>query len=256
MAEVISDFGLEDRVAIVTGASRSIGRGIATVLAEAGADLVLCGRSQEHLEQVAGEVEGLGRKGIPVICDVSDRDAVTAMIDTCKRELGTPTIAVANAGIFQTWGPVEDVPPEEWDEVMAVDLSGVWHTCQLAGREMIAGNGGAIVTISSIAGVAALAGTGSYTAAKFGVVGLTKVLAAEWGKHGVRVNAVSPGFVERDVEPLKEQPEALGQIMSRVPLDRFGQPREIGLATAFLASPAAAFITGTNLPVDGGWLAT
>jgi 2-deoxy-D-gluconate 3-dehydrogenase len=253
---VISEFGLEGRVAIVTGASRSIGRGIATVLAEAGADVVLCGRSEEDLERVAGEVEALGRKGIPVVCDVADRDAVSAMIARCRSELGTPTIAVANAGIFQTWGPAKDVSPEEWDEVIGVDLSGVWHTCQLAGREMIANGGGSIVTISSIAGVVALAGTGSYTAAKFGVVGLTKVLAAEWAEHGIRVNAISPGFIERDVEPLKEQPEMLEQIMSRAPLARWGQPREIGLATAFLASPAAAFITGTNLPVDGGWLAT
>lgn len=252
---MISEYGLEDQIAIVTGASRSIGRGIATVLAEAGADVVLCGRQLEDLENVAGEVEALGRKGIPVICDVTDRDAVAAMVATCKTELGAPTIAVANAGVFQEWGPAKDVPPEEWDKVIGIDLTGVWHTCQLAGREMIANDGGSIVTISSIAGVVALTGTGSYTAAKFGVIGLTKVLAAEWAEHGIRVNAVSPGFVERDVEPLKEQPEVVDQLMSRTPLARWGTPREIGLATAFLASPAASFVTGTNLPVDGGWLA-
>ena len=252
---MISEFGLEGQVAIVTGASRSIGRGIAKVLAEAGADVVLGGRSKEALDRVAREVEELGRKGIPVVCDVADRDAVAGMVARCKSELGPPTIAVANAGIFQTWGPGEDVTPEEWDEVVAVDLSGVMHTCQLAGREMIANGGGSIVTISSIAGVVALQGSAAYTAAKFGVVGLTKALAAEWAEHGIRVNAISPGFIERDVEPLKEQPEVLEQIMARAPMARWGQPREIGLATAFLASPAAAFITGTNLPVDGGWLA-
>ena len=252
---MISEYGLEGRVAIVTGAGRSIGRGIATVLAEAGADVLLCGREEQDLENVAAEVEALGRKGIPVVCDVTDRDALAAMIAICNAELGTPTIAVANAGVFQEVGPAEDVSPEEWGKVVGVDLTGVWHTCQLAGREMIDNEGGAIVTISSIMGVVAGPGEVAYTAAKFGVVGLTKVLAAEWAEHGIRVNAVSPGFVERDVEPLTEQPEVVDRIMSRAPLARWGQPREIGLATAFLVSPAAAFITGTNLPVDGGWLA-
>ena len=151
---MISEYSLEGEVAIVTGASRSIGRGIATVLAEAGADILLCGRSKEDLDNVAGEVEAIGRKGIPVICDVTDRDAVAAMIATCKTELGTPTIAVANAGVFQEWGPAKDVPPEEWDKVIDIDLTGVWHTCQLAGREMIADEGGSIVTISSISSLA------------------------------------------------------------------------------------------------------
>lgn len=252
---MISEYSLEGRVAIVTGAGRSIGRGIATVLAEAGADVALCDRSEQNLENVAGEVEALGRRGIPVVCDVTDRDAVAAMIGVCNTELGPPTIAVANAGVFQEPGPAQDVPPEEWDRVVSVDLTGVWHTCQLIGRDMIENDGGAIVMTSSIMGVVAGPGEVSYTAAKFGVVGLAKVLAAEWAEHGVRVNTVSPGFVERDVEPLKEQPEAVDRIMSRAPLARWGQPREIGLATAFLVSPAAAFITGTNLPVDGGWLA-
>ena len=252
---MISEYGLEGRVAIVTGAGRSLGRAIATVLAEAGADVVLCDISKPHLEDVAGEVEALGRTGIPVVCDVTDRDALAAMIATCNAELGTPTIAVANAGVFQDVQPAQDVSPEEWDEVVGVDLTGVWHTCQLAGREMIANEGGAIVATASIMGVVAGPGEASYNAAKFGVVGLTKVLAAEWAEHGITVNAVSPGFMERDVEPLKDDPDAVDQIMSRAPLARWGQPREIGLATAFLVSPAAAFITGANLPVDGGWLA-
>lgn len=252
---MISEYGLEGRVAIVTGAGRSLGRGIATVLAEAGADVVLCDLSERDLENVASEVEALGRKAIPVVCDVTHRDALAAMIATCNTELGTPTIAVANAGVFQEVGPAQDVPPEEWDRVVGVDLTGVWNTCQLAGREMIDNDGGAIVMTASIMGVVARPGEASYTASKFGVVGLTKVLAAEWAEHGVRVNAVAPGFVERDVEPLKAQPEAVDQIMSRAPLARWGKPREIGLAAAFLVSPAAEFITGTTLPVDGGWLA-
>ncbi len=252
---MLSEYGLEGEVAIVTGAGRSLGRAIATVLAEAGADVVLCGLTEQDLENVAGEVEALGRKGIPVVCDVTDRDALAGMIATCNSELGTPTIAVANAGVFQEVRPAQDVPPEEWEKVVGVNLTGVWNTCQLVGREMIDNEGGAIVATASIMGVVAGPGEASYTAAKFGVVGLTKVLAAEWAEHGVRVNAISPGFIERDVEPLKEKPDVVDQIMGRAPMARWGQPREIGLAAAFLVSPAAAFITGANLPVDGGWLA-
>jgi NAD(P)-dependent dehydrogenase (short-subunit alcohol dehydrogenase family) len=251
----VPEFGLDDRVAIVTGASRSIGRGIAQVLAESGADVVVAGRQRGDLERVAGEVEARGRRGVPVVCDVADPDAVSGLVAACKRELGPPDIAVANAGVFQEWGPAEELSREEWDRVVATDLTGVMLTCQEAGREMISNGGGSIVTISSLAGLVALAGAVSYTASKFGVIGLTKALAAEWARHGVRVNAIAPGFVERDVEPLKDDPEVLERIMGRTPLARWGKPREIGLATAFLVSPAAAFITGATLPVDGGWVA-
>jgi NAD(P)-dependent dehydrogenase (short-subunit alcohol dehydrogenase family) len=251
----IPEFGLEDRVAIVTGASRSIGRAIAQVLAEAGADVVLAGRQAEDLDRVAGEIEERGRRAVPVVCDVADADAVASLVATCKRELGPPDIAIANAGVFQEWGPAEELTREEWDRVVAVDLGGVMSTCQQVGREMIAAGGGSIVTISSLAGLVALTGAVSYTASKFGVIGMTKALAAEWAKHGIRVNSIAPGFIERDVEPFKGDAEVEGQIMARAPLARWGQPREVGLAAAFLASPAAAFITGATLPVDGGWTA-
>ncbi len=251
----VPEFSLRDRVAVVTGAGRSIGRSSACALAQAGASVVLSGRQLPALESVAHEVEALGGRAVPTVCDVSDESAVEAMFERCAAELGPPDVVVANAGVFQRWAPSEDLSVEEWERVMATNLRGVMLTCRAAARSMIPRRRGSIVAISSIAGEVALPGAAAYSASKFGVIGLAKTLAVEWAKHNVRVNAVAPGFIERDEEPLKSDPATEQMIMTRTPLARWGRPREVALAVVFLASPAAAFITGTTLAVDGGWLA-
>jgi NAD(P)-dependent dehydrogenase (short-subunit alcohol dehydrogenase family) len=249
------EFDLSGRVAIVSGGGRSIGRATALTLARAGADVVLAGRDGDALRGVAREIAPSGRRALPVVCDVSDAGAVDAMIGDCCRELGPPDVVVANAGLFQTWQPSEGLAIEEFDRVVAVDLRGVWLTCQAAGRLMLERESGSIVTISSIAGLVALPGTASYNAAKAGVVSLSKTLAAEWAPRGVRVNCVAPGFIERDVEPLNEDAEARARIFARTPLGRFGTPQDVAMAVLYLASDAAAFVVGATLAVDGGWLA-
>jgi gluconate 5-dehydrogenase len=252
----LTDFDLEGLVALVTGAGRGIGRATAQVLAEAGAAVALAGRTREDLERTAAEVEAAGGRALVSVCDVGDPDDVDELFDACRRELGSPGVVVANAGVFQPWGPSEDLLLEDWDRIVSVDLTGAMLTCRAAGRTMIAaGDGGSIVAVSSMAGLVGLKGAAAYTASKTGVVGMTRALAIEWAEHGIRVNAVAPGFVVREQDPFADRPEALAEIEARTPLGRRAQPHEVANAVLFLASPAASFVTGATLPIDGGWSA-
>lgn len=252
----LPQFDLSGRVAVVTGGGRSIGRATARLLASAGADVVVAGRDGAALARVAEEVAATTeRRVLDVVCDVTDPEAVAGLLETCIRELGTPDVLVANAGVFQEWQPSAELTLAEWDRVNAVDLRGVWICCSAFGRAMLARGHGSIVTVGSIAGLVALPGIAAYNAAKAGVVALTKTLAAEWATRNVRVNCVVPGFIERDVEPLYDDPAALARILDRTPLRRFGTGDEVAAAVLFLASDASAYVIGATVAVDGGWLA-
>jgi NAD(P)-dependent dehydrogenase (short-subunit alcohol dehydrogenase family) len=251
----VADFTLDDRVAVVTGARGSLGRAISLTLAEAGADVALCDREEQGHDELAHEVEALGRRALPVRCDVTEQAEVDAAVAETLATLGRLDVLVANAGVFQTWMAPEENTREEWDRVLGVNLTGVWLSCHAAGLAMMERGGGSIVTISSIVGLSGLEGNFSYNVAKHGVIGLTRTLALEWAPHGIRVNAVCPGFCKRDPEPLLAFPETVEMILDRTPMHQWGRPRDIGLACLYLASPASAFVTGIALPVDGGWLA-
>jgi NAD(P)-dependent dehydrogenase (short-subunit alcohol dehydrogenase family) len=252
---VLSEFRLDGRAVIVTGASRSMGRAIAKTLAEAGADVALGARSVDDLHGVASEIESLGRRALAVPCDVDDAAAVQRLVDETVATFGRLDVLVANAGRFQVIDAAE-LELSDFDELLTTNLRGVAAACLAAGRAMIArGEGGSIVTITSIQAHIGIQRTASYVAAKHGVLGLTKTLALEWAAHDIRVNAIAPAFIARDVEPLQDDPAFVAYVKNRTPLGRWGTGREIGLAAVFLASDASSYVTGTTLAVDGGWLA-
>jgi NAD(P)-dependent dehydrogenase (short-subunit alcohol dehydrogenase family) len=252
----IAEFDLSGMTAVVTGGSRSIGRGAAVAMAEAGANVVVAGRTQADLEAVAAEVEAAGTRALAIVCDVKDDEAIANLVTRTVSHFGQLDIMVANAGVFQKWASSEHFSLEEWDDVYATNLRGAMMTCMAAGRQMLAQEkGGSIVTISSIQGITSIEGTMAYTAAKHGVIGMTKTLAVDWASRGVRVNAIAPGFIARDDEPLQQDERAIAFVKGRTPMQRWGTTRELGLAVCFLASPAASYITGAVLAVDGGWLA-
>jgi len=253
---VIPEFDLTGKVAVVTGGNRSIGRGSAVVLAEAGASVVLAGRNQEDLERVREEITERGGTALAVRCDVSKEADIDNLFARTVAELGRVDICLVSAGVFGKWQSAELMELDEWDTIYDIDLRGAMLTAMAAGKQMIAqGSGGSIVTIASIQGVVGIKGTVAYTAAKHGVVGMTKGLALDWAEHGIRVNCIAPAFIARDVEPLQKDPVAVEFVTARTPLQRWGTCRELGLAVLFLASPASSYVTGTVLNVDGGWCA-
>ena len=248
-------FDLSGRVAIVTGGGSGIGRQMATGLAEAGANLVLCARKPERCEQAAAELErDLGVRALGMPCDVRDPAQVQAVVDRANAELGSVDILVNNAGT--SWGaPAEDHPLEGWQKVIDVNLTGVFLFAQAAGRAMIDQGGGKIVNIASVAAFGGappeLMNAVAYNASKGGVVSFTRDLATKWAGRGITVNAIAPGWFPSDMNKvlLDAQPDLY---LERIPLRRFGGPDDLKGAVVFLASRASDYVTGQVVVVDGG----
>jgi 2-deoxy-D-gluconate 3-dehydrogenase len=252
-----SAFGLQDKIAIVTGASQGIGRAIALGLATAGAHVVLAkhpsGRHEE-IKAVQAEIEALGRKAIVVVTDVADVKQVQAMIDTTVKTFGRVDILVNNAGWTGTT-PALDVTEEEYDKTMASSLKSVFFACQAAARVMIPNGGGAIINIGSNFGVVAFKGRSVYAAAKAGVHHLSRALSLEWASQGVRVNVVAPCITETETRKnILERPGYKEWATTQMlPAGRWNQPEDLVGAVLFLASPLSAMVVGHVLMVDGGW---
>jgi len=251
---VLDRFRLDGKVAIVTGATSGLGVAFATALAEAGADVVLAGRRADRLEQTRKLVTDLGRRAITVTADVSLPEAAQGVVDTAVSELGKVDVLVNNAG-KGTAVPATRETPEQFREVIDINLNGCYWMAQACGRVMTPGS--AIVNISSV--VALTSGglpQAAYSASKAALIGLTRDLAVQWtGRKGIRVNALAPGFFPSEMTD--QFPEGyIDSQLPRLPAGRPGEPAELAAAVVFLASPAAAYITGTTLVVDGGLTAS
>ena len=249
----LSRFSLDGRVALVTGAASGLGRAIAVGFAEAGARVRCVDRDTEGIEEVA---RSIGEAADAVTADVIDAEAITAAVDGLVADTSRIDVLVNSAGIGGR-SPALDYPEDMWDSVMDINLRGTYLACRAAGRHMVAAGSGSIINMASVGGLAGFPGSLGYQASKGGVVALTRTLAIEWAPQGVRVNAIAPSQFESAIvlAQWEKEPGMRADWESRTPLGRIGQPDEIVGPAIFLASDAAAMVTGHVLAVDGGYLA-
>ena len=249
----MNPFDLSGRVAVVTGANTGIGQAIAIALAQAGADVALVGRTPA--EDTAQAIRDLGRRALIVSADLSSIEPVQRIVDETVVGLGGLDILVNNAGIIRRADAV-DFTEADWDAVVDTNLKSVFFLCQAAGRHMIAQGKGRIINIASMLTFQGGIRVPSYTASKSGIGGLSKLLANEWAKHGLSVNALAPGYIATNNTAALQADEARNAaILDRIPAGRWGDAADLGGAAVFLASDAAAYVQGHILAVDGGWLA-
>ncbi len=245
---------LKGKVAIITGASKGIGKGIAVRYAEEGAAVVLASRSMDLLSAAVDEIQGKGGKALALDVDVTRFESVEKMVDRAVAHFGRLDIMVNNAGISMAV-PSEELAPQDWQRALATDLSGVFYGCQCAARRMIPQGGGCIINITSVYGIVAAPGRAAYCSSKAAANMLTKVLAIEWAKKNIRVNAIAPGYFRTELVQgvIDKGMLPLGAIEKRTPLGRIGEvPELLGLAV-YLASEEAKFMTGSIVNIDGGW---
>ncbi len=252
---ISSLFSLEGRVALVTGASRGIGKGIAVGLAGAGANLALVARSESTLIEVQEEIQALGVQAEIFPCDLSQTEGISDLVTTVSGTYGRIDILVNNAGTTHRDSAV-DFPEERWDDVVKMNLKSVWLLSQQVGRSMIQRGSGKIINIASLLSFSGGIRTLAYAASKGGVAQLTKALANEWASKGVNVNAIAPGYIKTDMtSAILNDPVRVAEFMDRIPAGKFGTPDDMAGAAVFLTSEAASYIHGHILTVDGGWMA-
>jgi NAD(P)-dependent dehydrogenase (short-subunit alcohol dehydrogenase family) len=243
---------LDGRVALVTGASRGLGRAMALALAEAGADLALAGRSKPDLEATARGVEGLGRRALVAPTDVRVYAEVEALVERTVAELGRLDVLVNNSGVAHV-APLPELPLEEWERMLATNLSAVVYGCRAAAPHLIARRAGKVINVASMLAAVGLPGYAAYAATKGGIVAFTRALAVEWARYNVQVNAIAPGWFVTDMNrPAFEDPKLRERLLRDVPARRTGRAEEIGPLAVYLASPASDFMTGQTIFLDGG----
>ena len=246
-------FSLDGKVALVTGASRGIGRSIALGFAEAGADVAVAARSEGDLETLAKEIDGLGRKAIVIPTDVRDRDAIQAMFDKTVQELGRLDILVNNAGGSNFMSPIVSMRPEGWDKLRTLNLDSVFHCTQIGAQKMLESGGGSIIQIASVAGIEGAQGLSPYSASKAGVIMMSQAVAKELAGSNVRVNSIAPGWIDTPLNEWMTSDEGtLREAEKMIPMGRIGKAEEIVGGAIYLASDASSFVTGATIVIDGG----
>lgn len=250
---VLAAFDLTDRVAVITGGNRGLGEAFAHSLAQVGAQVVIAARDSERSTATAEAIVAAGGRAGTVDVDVTDRESVRAMRDAVLESHGAIDVLVNNAGVcFHR--PALEVPPDEWRAVMDANLDGLWHCSQLVGEHMVARGRGVMVNVGSISALIVNRPQmqPAYNASKAAVHQLTKSLAAEWAPHGVRVNALAPGYVKTDIAPVDE-PQFRRHWIEDVPMLRYAVPEELGPTMVYLCSDASSFMTGSVVVLDGGY---
>ena len=241
---------LSGQTALVTGASRGLGRAIATIFGKNGAKVACVARDEGKLKDTVAEIEKLGGEAIAVACDVKNGESVEAAIKACTDKWGRLDISVNNAGVTRdTLLPV--MTDEQWDEVLLTNLRGAFLFSRAAARLMMRQRYGRIINIASVSGIVGNAGQCNYSASKAGLIGMTRSLAKELAKRKVTVNAIAPGFIESDMTKVLGD-VIIAEATKRIPAARIGVPEDIAAAALFLASPAASYVTGQTIVVDGG----
>jgi NAD(P)-dependent dehydrogenase (short-subunit alcohol dehydrogenase family) len=252
------DFSLNGKVALVTGGSRGIGKATALGLARAGADVAIASRKLPDLESVAAEIRGLGKKALPVTAHVAKLEEISNLVQLVKKEFGRIDILVNNAGTSPALSGLIDIEERLWDSIMNLNLKGLVFLSQAVARIMKAHDGGRIINVASMDAFRHEPNIGVYSISKAAVVQATKIMAEEWAKYNIRVNAIAPGHIHTRLgdSVFEAMPEYKKELLDKVPMRRIGNPGEIVGAMIYLASDASSYVTGTTIVVDGGTLTT
>ncbi|MDB5575551.1 MAG: 3-oxoacyl-(Acyl-carrier-protein) reductase [Bradyrhizobium sp.] len=245
---------LRDKVAVVTGSGKGIGRAIAERFAEAGASLVCCDIDESSAQSAADQINAAGGIAIAVRTDVSDKASVEQLVSTSLKKFGHVDIVCNNAGVLDDFTPLGDVTDELWQRIIGINLTGTFLVSRAFLPGMLERKSGTFVNLASMAGLVAQTGGLAYTVSKHGVIGLTRQVSADYGPHGIRANAICPGAIETDLSRsfLDQSPEVL-KVAESVPAGRLGKPEEIASLALYLASDESAFVFGAAMVIDGGW---
>lgn len=249
----MSLFSLENKVVLITGSTKGIGKAIAFRMAEQGAKVVISSRNQDACDEVAAEIKAAGNEAIAIACNINHKEQLQDLVAKTEAQLGTVDVLVCNAALNPYFGKSQDIPDEAFDKVMHANIGSVHRLCQLAIPGMAESGGGAVIIVSSIGGLKGTDALGAYAISKAADMQIARNLAVEWGPKNIRVNCIAPGLIRTDfARALWDNPEIYEATVSKYPLRRIGEPDEIAGAAVFLASDAGSFTTGQTIVIDGG----